>query len=233
MRFEARKGLAKERRTGCEILDWLIVLIEGLKDYGYAGGLLIGFVGNLIPFLPVPFLIPVFLLSSIMDPLPLGVAVGIGATFGKCVSYIIGRGGATFLSEKKRQELRCFSKALGKFGDLAIFLFSAFPLPDDVIIIPFGLAKYSFRRFFTMLLLGKLFLGLLVAYSGHYSFEVIMGFFGEGNVLIGLIGSVVLLVILTVVILKIDWIEAVEFINSNGVLAYAKMVLYRTFKKGG
>lgn len=214
-------------------MDWFIVLIEGLKGYGYAGALLIGFVGNLIPFLPVPFLIPVFLLSSVMDPLPLGIVVGIGATIGKCVSYMIGRGGAAFLSDRKRQELRCFSKALGKYGDLAIFLFSAFPLPDDVIIIPFGLAKYNFKRFFIMLLLGKLFLGLLVAYAGHYSFEVMMAFLGEGNVLMGVLGSVVLLVILTAIILKIDWIEAVEYINNNGILAYARMMLDRIFKKMG
>lgn len=212
-------------------MDWFIVLIEGLKGYGYGGALLIGFVGNLIPFLPVPFLIPVFLLSSILDPLLLGITVGIGATFGKCVSYLIGRGGATFLSEKKKQELKCFSSLLGKFGDLAIFIFSAFPLPDDVIIIPFGLAKYNFKRFFAMLLLGKLFLGLLVSYAGHYSFEVITEFLGEGNVLIGVLGSVVLLVVLTAIILKIDWIEAVEYIHSNGVFAYARMMLGRIFRR--
>jgi len=211
-------------------LDWFVILVEWLKGYGYIGALLIAFFGNLIPFLPVPFLIPVFLLSGVMEPLPLGITVGIGATIGKCVSYMIGRGGATFLSDKKRQELKCFSNAMGKFGDLAIFIFSAFPLPDDVIIIPFGLAKYNFKRFFAMLLLGKLFLGLLVAYAGHYSFEVIIGFLGGDNVLLGVLGSILLLVILTAIILMIDWIEAVEYINSNGILAYVRMMLSRIFK---
>lgn len=208
-------------------MDWFAVLIQALQGYGYVGAFLIALVGNLVPFLPVPFLIPIFLISGVMDPLPLGVAVGLGATLGKCVAYAVGRGGAAFLGEKKKEELKCFSKALGKFGDLAILIFSAFPLPDDVIAIPFGLVRYSFRRFFVMLLVGKLFLGLLVAYAGHYSFEIVIGLLGEGNMLLGIVSSLVLVVALTVVILKINWIEAVEFSQTHGLLAYVKYLLMR------
>lgn len=212
-------------------MDWFSILIESLQGYGYAGALLIAFFGNLVPFLPVPFLIPIFIISGVLDPLPLGLAVGAGATFGKCVAYAVGRGGAAFLGEKKKEELRCFSKALGKYGDLAIFIFSAFPLPDDVIAIPFGIARYNFKRFFVMLLLGKLFLGLLVAFSGHYSFEIIIGYLGNGNVLYGVLASVVLVVLITAIILRINWIEAVDYTQKHGLLAYARMLINRALSR--
>lgn len=212
-------------------MDWFSILIESLQGYGYAGALLIAFFGNLVPFLPVPFLIPIFIISGVLDPLPLGLAVGAGATFGKCVAYAVGRGGAAFLGEKKKEELRCFSKALGKYGDLAIFIFSAFPLPDDVIAIPFGIARYNFKRFFVMLLLGKLFLGLLVAFAGHYSFEIIIGYLGNGNVLYGVLASVVLVVLITAIILRINWIEAVDYTQKNGLLAYARMLINRALSR--
>ncbi|MEN3064302.1 MAG: VTT domain-containing protein [Candidatus Methanosuratincola petrocarbonis] len=212
-------------------MDWFSILIESLQGYGYAGAFLIAFFGNLVPFLPVPFLIPIFIISGVLDPLPLGLAVGAGATFGKCVAYAVGRGGAAFLGEKKKEELRCFSKALGKYGDLAIFIFSAFPLPDDVIAIPFGIARYNFKRFFVMLLLGKLFLGLLVAFSGHYSFEIIIGYLGNGNVLYGVLASVVLVVLITAIILRINWIEAVDYTQKNGLLAYARMLINRALSR--
>jgi len=212
-------------------LDWFSILIESLQGYGYAGALLIAFFGNLVPFLPVPFLIPIFIISGVLDPLPLGLAVGAGATFGKCVAYAVGRGGAAFLGEKKKEELRCFSRALGKYGDLAIFIFSAFPLPDDVIAIPFGIARYNFKRFFVMLLLGKLFLGLLVAFSGHYSFEIIIGYLGNGNVLYGVLASVVLVVLITAIILRINWIEAVDYTQKHGLLAYARMLINRALSR--
>ncbi|MEN3016347.1 MAG: VTT domain-containing protein [Candidatus Methanosuratincola petrocarbonis] len=212
-------------------MDWFSILIESLQGYGYAGALLIAFFGNLVPFLPVPFLIPIFIISGVLDPLPLGLAVGAGATFGKCVAYAVGRGGAAFLGEKKKEELRCFSRALGKYGDLAIFIFSAFPLPDDVIAIPFGIARYNFKRFFVMLLLGKLFLGLLVAFSGHYSFEIIIGYLGNGNVLYGVLASVVLVVLITAIILRINWIEAVDYTQKHGLLAYARMLINRALSR--
>lgn len=214
-------------------MDWFQLIIAALQSYGYFGMFLVGAIGNMIPFLPVPFLIPVFLVSGVTDPLPLGIAVGLGATMGKCVSYAVGRGGAAFLGEKKKEELKCFSRALGRYGDLAIFIFSAFPLPDDVIVIPFGIARYNFKRFFVMLLAGKLFLGLLVSYAGHYSFEIAIKFLGGENLLAGALTSIVLVVLLTVLILKINWIDAVEYTQSHGLLAYIKLMVRKALRRIG
>ena len=124
-------------------MSWFEIILAALQSQGYAGMFLIGIVGNMIPFIPVPFLIPVFLVSTVLDPLPLGIAVGIGSAIGKCVSYAIGRGGAKILGEKKQKELSVFSRLLGRYGVVAVLLFATLPLPDDIIVIPFGMMKYA------------------------------------------------------------------------------------------
>jgi uncharacterized membrane protein YdjX (TVP38/TMEM64 family) len=212
-------------------LNGLDVVLTVLQSYGYLGTFILSLLGNAIPFLPVPYLIPVFLLSSVLNPLWVGISVGIGASLGKCVSYLIGRGGVKVFGEKRQRELECFSTILGKYGAVAVFIFAALPLPDDIIVIPFGMMKYSFKKFYTALLLGKLVLGLIVAYTASYSFEFAKIFLGENSIIVTA-ASVVFLLLVIIIIFKIDWIEAAGFIDRNGIWAYIKMLIRRTFKQG-
>jgi uncharacterized membrane protein YdjX (TVP38/TMEM64 family) len=212
-------------------LNWLGLILAALRSYGYLGAFIIGLLGNAIPFLPVPYLIPIFILSKILDPLWLGILVGIGASIGKCVSYLIGRGGVKIFGEKRQRELECFSTILGKYGAVAVFLFAFLPLPDDIIVIPFGMIKYNFKKFFVALMLGKMALGLTVAYAASYSFEFAKIFLGE-NTIVATIASVFFLLLVIIIIFRIDWIEAVEFIDKNGVWAYIKLLIRRTFRCG-
>lgn len=202
-----------------------MALHEFVLSYGYFGTFIISVLGNLVPFLPVPYLVPIFLLSEVLEPFFVGITVGIGASLGKCVSYAIGRGGRAVLDEKKKKELECFGNLLGKYGAVAVYLFASLPLPDDIIVMPFGIIKYNFKRFFLALLLGKLTLGMLVAYTARYSFEYAKIFIGNGDPLPTIIVSVVFMLIMTWVIYKIDWIEATQYIEKNGVVAYIKFMM--------
>lgn len=198
---------------------------EFILSYGYFGTFIISVLGNLVPFLPVPYLVPIFLLSEVLEPFFVGITVGIGASLGKCVSYAIGRGGRAVLDEKKKKELECFGNLLGKYGAVAVYLFASLPLPDDIIVMPFGIIKYNFKRFFLALLLGKLTLGMLVAYTARYSFEYAKIFIGNGDPLPTIVVSVVFMLIMTWIIYKIDWIEATQYIEKNGVVAYIKFMM--------
>lgn len=202
-----------------------MALHEFILSYGYFGTFIISVLGNLVPFLPVPYLIPIFLLSEVLEPFFVGITVGIGASLGKCVSYAIGRGGRAVLDEKKKKELECFGNLLGKYGAIAVYLFASLPLPDDIIVMPFGIIKYNFKRFFLALLLGKLTLGMLVAYTARYSFEYAKIFIGNGDPLPTIVVSVVFMLIMTWIIYKIDWIEATQYIEKNGVVAYIKFMM--------
>lgn len=207
-----------------------MTLLEHLLSYGYLGTFVISVIGNLVPFLPVPYLIPIFLLSHVLDPFFVGITVGIGASLGKCVSYVIGRGGRAILDEKKKKDLECFGNLLGKYGIIAVYLFASLPLPDDIIVMPFGIIKYNFKKFFVALLLGKLTLGMIVAYTSKYSFEYANIFIGKGNSLLTIIASVAFMLLMTWVIYKIDWIEATQYIEKNGVIAYIKFLTRKLLK---
>lgn len=202
-----------------------MALHEFILSYGYFGTFIISVLGNLVPFLPVPYLVPIFLLSEVLEPFFVGITVGIGASLGKCVSYAIGRGGRAVLDEKKKKELECFGNLLGKYGAIAVYLFASLPLPDDIIVMPFGIIKYNFKRFFLALLLGKLTLGMIVAYTARYSFEYAKIFIGNGDPLPTIVVSVVFMLIMTWIIYKIDWIEATQYIEKNGVVAYIKFMM--------
>jgi len=114
-------------------------LFGALQSYGYLGAFMISVLGSLVPFLPVPYLIPIVLMAKILDPLILGVAAGVGGALGKITSYLLGRFGRRFLSEKRRRRMSILGRAVEKYGVAAVFLFALTPLPDDVIYIPVGL----------------------------------------------------------------------------------------------
>lgn len=213
-------------------MNWFDVIWVTLQSYGYFGMFILGIVGNAVPFLTVPFLIPVFFIAGMLDPLLLGISVGVGSAFGKCVSYAIGRGGVRIFGEKKQNELKVFSELLGKYGAVAVYIFTFLPLPDDIIIIPFGMAKYSFKKFFIALLAGKLTLALLVSYAGRYSIEYLTVFIGGGDAVIGTVLSVIFMVLMIVVIAKINWIEATEHVQHYGLWSYVRLLMKRIFASG-
>lgn len=184
-----------------------------------------------MPFLPVPYLVPIFIMSYILDPIIVGVCIGIGASLGKCVSYIVGRGGRALLNERKKKEFELFGKFLGKYGAIAIYLFSSLPLPDDIIVVPFGMAKYDFKKFFIALLLGKFTLGLTVAHVAKYSFEYVKFFIGNGDPILITIISIALMILMITIVYKINWMEAVEYSEKHGVLAYIRLLWLRNKNK--
>ncbi len=211
-------------------MNWFDIIWISLQSYGYFGMFILGIVGNAIPFLTVPFLIPVFFIASVLDPFLLGISVGIGSALGKCVSYAIGRGGVRIFGEKKQNELKVFSELLGKYGTVAVYLFTFLPLPDDIIIIPFGMAKYSFKKFFIALLAGKLTLALIVSYAGKYSIEYLTVFMGGGDATIGTMLSILFMILMIIIIAKINWIEATEHVQHYGLWSYVKLLMKRLIK---
>lgn len=202
-----------------------------LHGYGYLGIFLISIFGNTIPFIPMPYLVPIFVMAYFLDPFIVGICIGIGASIGKCVSYLIGRGGRALLSEEKKKEFELFGKFLGKYGIIIVYLFSSLPLPDDIIVVPFGMAKYDFKKFFIALLAGKLSLGFLVAYVAKYSFEYVKIFVGTENPILVTIVSIAFMLLMIIAIYKINWMEAVEYSEKHGFTAYIKLLWLRNKDK--
>jgi len=208
-------------------------IFRALRAYGYLGALLIAVLGSLVPFLPVPYLIPIVLMSRALDPLLLGIAAGVGGALGKLTSYFLGRFGRRLLSEERRKKTAVLGKAIEKYGMLAVFLFALTPLPDDVVYIPVGLTGLSIAKFMIANMLGKIVLSWIVAYAGRFYFDLATLFLGEGNGPIVTILAVAAMAAITVVMLRVDWEEVIEAGRKNGFWAAFKAMLVPANRRRG
>jgi membrane protein DedA with SNARE-associated domain len=186
------------------MVEWLFNLTS---SYGYIGIFTVSFLGNLLFFIPLPYLIIVFALSSPIfgfNPVLLAIASALGAAIAKLITYSIGYESRHLLTEHRRRKLEYARWLVGHHGMLIIFLFAATPLPDDVLYIPLGIMSYSPVKFFTAVLAGKIILTLIVSYSGHYSIKWLMFFLHEGGWL-GVVITVIFIALSIYLTLKVDW----------------------------
>ena len=200
-------------------------IFEALQAYGYVGAFLISVLGSLIPFLPVPYLIPIVLMSKTLDPLLLGILAGIGGAVGKLTSYGLGRFGRRLLGEERRKKMTALGRAIGKYGALAVFLFALTPLPDDIIYIPIGLTGFDLMKFMFANVLGKIILSWIVAYSGRLYFNLAGLFLGQEGGLTATLIALAAMIIITILLLRVDWEEVVKSAERSGLMAAIKSMI--------
>ena len=148
-------------------------------SFGYLGIFIVSFIGNASVILPVPAFILVFTFGSILNPLLVGLAAGVGGGLGEITGHLIGRGGRKALLKKYKKQLartKTWTKKRGIFP--VIIMFGATPLPSDVIGIFSGLIRYDYKKFFLASIIGKTIMNTYIALAGYYSFEAIKFFFG-------------------------------------------------------
>jgi membrane protein DedA with SNARE-associated domain len=203
------------------------VLMKIALNYGYVGAIIVSILGNFLPFIPIPYLIAIYYMASYMpvDPIILGIAAGIGGAIGKSVIYLLGfEGSKIIITEGKRRQIEKFKEMLGKYGAIAVFFATVTPSPDDIVIIPLGLVRYSFIKFFIATAFGKILLSIAVALFGKYFTEQLNIVFGEGNIY-GMLISIIVLLIMTWIILKIDWIKVAEVVDTSGLRGLIGIVI--------
>ena len=194
-------------------MDWLLSI--ALSVGGYAGIFLVSVIGNIIPFMPIPYLTVIFLYTAYIpgaSPLIVGTISGIGGGIGKLVVYFLSMEASKFLlSPETLERLEAFKKLMGKYGALAVFIFAATPSPDDIVIAILGITRYSVTKFFIAVTLGKIVISVATAYFGKA-----MNLLVYHNPLLGTVITVVLLVVFTWLIIKIDWITMLEVVDKEG-----------------
>ncbi len=208
---------------GREVLEeFLEAAANFLVNYGYAGVFCISLLGCILPFVSVPYLVPIFLISTQLDPILVGLAAGIGGTLGKTTSYLLGMGGGKLLPEGQREKVKFFKRILDKYGALAIFIFALTPLPDDAIVIPVGVAGYSYWKFLAASSLGRIVLSWIVAFSGRYVYATAESLAGG---YVGIAVAVLLTVVAMILVFKLDWMRIVEVVEREGTLGLVKRAL--------
>jgi membrane protein YqaA with SNARE-associated domain len=146
-----------------------------LSGLGYFGIFLISLIGSSTIIFPLPASTFVFLAAAALNPLLLGIVAGMGAALGELVGYVFGRAGRKIGQKKFEKELDKARRMFEKYGGfLALIVFAATPLPDDVAGIVAGLLKYDVKRFFVAVSIGKIIFHLVLAYGGYYGINWIL-----------------------------------------------------------
>ena len=192
------------------------VWLEGIAyNYGYPGVFLLALLCNLTFFLPAPLVVPIYAMGVTHNPVILGLCSGLGSAIGEFSSYIIGLGGSNIITERYNEQVRITKRLLERHGALLIFVFALTPLPDDLLLVTYGIIKYNLKKAFSAMLLGKILMNTFVAYAGKYSFEFVWGNIVTLNpTQIILFGLPVLIV--AVYLMRQDWMDLLLRMESSG-----------------
>ena len=106
--------------------------------------------------------------------------------------------------------MRPFERLVKRYGAAAAFIAVATPLPDDMVFVPLGLAKYNPKRFFIVTLTGKLVLSYVIVLISHnIGLSFIEPFLENVNdptpIYIGIVIFGVIMTAMIILLLKLDW----------------------------
>ncbi len=206
------------------MFEWLWHLLNVFSGpLSMLGIFAVSLVANSIPLVGIPYLAVVLAYSLFIQDLNIKLLLilssALGATVGKLIIYIIGSSFRLVLSKKVIENLRLFSRVADKSVFLAIFLFASLPLPDDVLYIPTGMSRYSLPKYVVAVLLGKTALTSVVVLYSH----LISEYASLNSFLLPV--YVVMTVIFSYIIIKIDWASVLNILTYEGVLGSIKEFL--------
>ncbi len=141
------------------------------------------------------------------NPVTLGLLVALGASLAKSIHYLVTFFVSKHLSEERRKRLDLDAIRVKKWAFLLLFVAAASPIPDEPIIIPLGLMKYSPTKFFTAYFLGKLTIGIAGAFLGGWSENIFSGILSQSAMIVI---SIVLTIFITIILLKVDFSKLAE-----------------------
>ena len=191
-------------------------LFSFYDDFGYLGILLISFVGSIIVFVPIPYF-PVLITAAFNDnlnPTLIALSSAIGAVIAKLIIFYASYYGRNMLSSKIKGKMIPLQRLLGRYGAIGAFIAAVSPIPDDIVYIPLGLAKYSPWKFAIATFLGKFVLNEMfvigVIYFGKPFVNNMMSNSTNIDYLIVVtIASVAALGVIIYFALKIDWAKII------------------------
>jgi membrane protein YqaA with SNARE-associated domain len=168
---------------------------------------------NLIPFAgPSNLLIASSATIGLINPglpelLLIGFTIAIGAALAKGIHYMITFFVSGHLSEKRQARLDADGAKVKRWAFPLLFIVAATPIPDEPVVIPLGLMKYSPAKFFTAYFLGKLTIAVAGAFLGNVAEKTFSGWLSpEAMIVI----SIALTVVITIILFKVDFGKLAE-----------------------
>jgi len=181
-------------------------------EVGYLGLTIVSFFGSLIPFVPIPSFVLVATMAAgeQFDIHVLVVIAALTSTVAKQIIFYASYGGRKIISEKTKKRMMPFQKLVKRYGGSAAFVAAATPIPDDLVYIPLGLAKYNPKRFFVATLLGKFVLYYVIVLISHYMglslLEPVLQEIDDPlPVYIGIIALGIAMTVIVILLLRLNW----------------------------
>jgi len=181
-------------------------------EVGYLGLTIVSFFGSLIPFVPIPsfVLVATMAVGEQFDIHVLVLIAALTSTAAKQIIFYVSYGGRKIISEKTKKRMKPFQKLVKRYGGSAAFVAAATPIPDDLVYIPLGLAKYNPKRFFVATLSGKFVLYYVIVLISHYMGlsllePVLQGIDDPLPVYIGIIALGIAMTVVVILLLRLNW----------------------------
>ena len=181
-------------------------------EVGYIGLSLVSFFGSLIPFVPIPsfVLLATMAVGEQFNIHVLVLCAALTSAVAKQIIFYLSYGGRRIISEKTKTRMKPFQKLVKRYGASAAFVAAATPIPDDVVYIPLGLAKYNPKKFFVATLSGKIVLCYIIVLISHYMglsiLEPILEDVDDpAPVYIGIILFGAVMTTVVILLLRLDW----------------------------
>ncbi len=186
-------------------------------ELGYIGILLISFVSSLIPFIPIPYF-PVLITASFntnFNPHIISIISALAIVGAKTIIFFISYYGRKILSDKTKRRMRPLQNLVSRYGWFGAFVAALTPIPDDIVYIPLGLAKYNPWKFATATFAGKFLMNETIVWGSvflgrPFVEDILSSDRTNGtSLIIAAIASAIVLAVVVYFSLRIDWAKII------------------------
>jgi membrane protein YqaA with SNARE-associated domain len=155
--------------------------IDQAGRYGYLGVFIISIFSGGTAIVPVPGILVVFTLGSVLNPAIVGACAGLGEAIGSIFIYLTGYGGRAALKTLDHRVTNRFKKWIDRHGSITVFVMSAIINP---FFFPFtavaGVVRFGLIKFFLLCWAGKTIKGMAIAYVGYFGLGSLLRWIGIG-----------------------------------------------------
>ena len=158
--------------------------VRGAQQFGYFGAFVISVLAGGTAFVPIPGILVVFTLGSILSPVLVGVVSGMGEAVGSIAIYMSGWGGQRIVENLNHHKFfDKFRYWLTNRGDISVFLMSVILNP---LFLPFtaiaGMMRFGLARFFFLCWAGKAIKNTAIAYLGLLGLRSVLHWVGAPGI---------------------------------------------------
>jgi membrane protein DedA with SNARE-associated domain len=153
--------------------------IKQVEQYGYFGAFFISVLAGATVLVPIPGILVVFTLGSVLNPALVGIVSGMGEAVGSIGIYLSGWSGQKAVQNLNHKWMNRFVGWIRRRGEIAVFLMSAILNP---LFYPFtaiaGMLRFGLVKFFFLCWGGKTIKNTIIAYLGFFGLRSVLRWVG-------------------------------------------------------